>query len=438
LIGSILSDREMGLETIVRGSTSRREPLRRALQLTNPAWICVFAGLALSLLGVYGIDVAETVRPIAAGDLAAIAWKQVVFLIIGMLAATMIALPHFRVLGWVAWPAFFLSIGLLVFLLVPWVPEALVTPRNGARAWIDLGPIDVQPSEPAKVAYVLVVAHYLRYRSTHRTFKGLLFPGLITLPPVALITLQPDLGTASLFVPALGAMLIAAGARLRHLAIICVAAACAAPAAYPLLQDHQKVRIVGLVKQFQGDESSAADINFQSYTAQNLIGAGRLTGMPSEAARALVRYNALPERHNDTIFAVLCARFGLLGGAAIIGLNLIWVLGAALTAATTRVPQGRLIAVGLAGFVAAQSTVNIGMNLGLLPIIGVTLPFVSYGGSSIVTSWLMTGLILNVGLHPARPPFRKSFEYADDDEQRAPGRTRIEAKRQRGAVVASR
>ncbi|MEM7755707.1 MAG: FtsW/RodA/SpoVE family cell cycle protein, partial [Planctomycetota bacterium] len=366
-ISSILTDREMGLETIVRGSTSRRESLGRALKIRNPAWLCVFAGLCLSLLGVYGIDVAETVRPIAAGDLAPIAWKQVVFLIVGLLAGTMIALPHFRVLGWVAWPVFFLSVALLVFLLVPFVPESIVTPRNGARAWIDLGPIDLQPSEPAKVAYVLVLAHYLRYRSTHRSFGGLIFPGLITLPPVALITLQPDLGTSSLFVPALGAMLVAAGARLRHLAIICIAAGCAAPAAYPLLQDHQKVRIVGLVKQFQGDQSSAADINFQSYTAQNLIGAGGVAGMPSEAARALVRYNALPERHNDTIFAVLAARFGLVGGLAVVGLNLLWVLGAALTAATSRVPQGRLIAVGLAGFFAAQSTVNIGMNLGLLP-----------------------------------------------------------------------
>jgi cell division protein FtsW (lipid II flippase) len=431
VIGGLLSDRELGIETIVRGSTSRREPLRRALCVINPAWICVLAGLALSLLGVYAIDVAESVRPIADGDLAAIAWKQVVFLIIGMLAATIIALPHYRVLAWLAWPGYVISIGLLVFLLVPWVPESLVTPRNGARGWIDLGVVDFQPSEPAKVAYVLAIAQYMRYRSTHRRFKGLIVPGLISLPPVALITLQPDLGTASLFVPALGAMLVAAGARLRHLALICVAAACAAPAAYPLLRDHQKVRIVGLIKQFQGDDSSAQDINFQSYTAQNLIGAGRESGMPSVAARALVRYNALPERHNDTVFAVIASRFGFVGGFIVIGLNALWVVGACLTAATSRVPQGRLIAVGLAGFVAAQSVVNIGMNLGLLPIIGITLPFVSYGGSSIVTSWLMTGLVLNVGLHPARPPFRSSFEYPEDDDEQT-NATRSGRGRRRG------
>jgi cell division protein FtsW (lipid II flippase) len=107
------------------------------------------------------------------------------------------------------------------------------------------------------------------------------------------------------------------------------------------------------------------------------------------------------------------------------------VVGACLTAATSRVPQGRLIAVGLAGFVAAQSVVNIGMNLGLLPIIGITLPFVSYGGSSIVTSWLMTGLVLNVGLHPARPPFRSSFEYPEDDDEQT-NATRSGRGRRRG------
>ena len=77
--------------------------------------------------------------------------------------------------------------------------------------------------------------------------------------------------------------------------------------------------------------------------------------------------------------------------------------------------MGRLIAVGLAAFVAAQTVINIGMNLGVLPIIGITLPFVSYGGSSLITCWLMTGLVMSCGLHKARPPFRESFEYEDDD-----------------------
>ncbi|MEM7622403.1 MAG: FtsW/RodA/SpoVE family cell cycle protein [Planctomycetota bacterium] len=407
------------LAGLIRGTNAAATGMHASLRVLNPAWLCVLAAIPLTALGVYTIDIAETTRPLAGFDLASIAWKQVVFGIIGMLAATLIALPHHRLVGLLAWPGLIAVIALLIFLLVPFAPAALVTPRNGARSWIDLGPIDLQPSELCKVAYVVVIARYLRRRSTHRSLSGLIIPGVITAIPVGLITLQPDLGTASLFVPSLFAMLVAAGARLRHLTLIVLCAALAAPAVYPVLKPHQKERIVGLVKQFQGDTSGDQGVNFQGATAQTLIGAGGLSGASDDAARALVRYNRLPERHNDTVFAVLVTRLGFLGGAAMLALYLVWLLGALLTAGICRDPEARIIGVGLAGFVAAQVIVNIGMNLGLLPIIGVTLPFVSYGGSSLVTTWIMTGLIMNTGLHRPRPPFHNSFEYPDADEHTA-------------------
>lgn len=383
------------------------------LKLINWAWLTVLASVALTLVGVYAIDLAEQPTPNA--PLAGAAAKQLAFLAIGLVAGLAIALPHVRVLGWLSWPLFAACIGLLIFVLIPAVPAFLVTPRNGARAWINLGVADFQPSELTKIAYVMAVAHYLRFRHQHRRFLGLVVPALITAVPVALITVQPDLGTASLFGPALFAILIAAGARLRHLAVIVLCGLLIAPAVYPFLQPHQKQRIVGLAAQITGDTTRADDINFQSVTAQNLIGSGGLTGRPDPAARALVRYNSLPEAHNDMVFAVVVARFGMLGGLALIALYTLWLAGALLTAACCKEPMGRLIAVGLAAFVAAQVVVNIGMNLGLLPIIGITLPFVSYGGSSLLTSWLMAGLVLSCALHKARPPFRESFEYEDDD-----------------------
>ena len=406
------TQRRSAIGRLIHGTNVRR-PMSSDLNLITPAWLCVVAALGLSLIGVYAINLAG--GPAPGGTLAAAAWKQIVFTIIGLLAAVLVALPHYRWLTFVSWPAMGLCIALLVFLLLPFVPASIVTPRNGARGWIDLGPVDLQPSELTKIAYVLVVAHYLRYRSTHRRLKGLLVPGLITAVPVALITLQPDLGTAALFVPTLFAMLVAAGARLRHLTLIVLCAALAAPAAYPILKPHQKQRIVGLVRQFQGDTSSARDINFQAFTAQNIIGAGGLSGHDPAKARALVRYNRLPERHNDTIFAVIVGRFGLLGGLALLALGSLWVVGAIATSAANPTPQGRLIGVGFAAFVTTQFVVNVGMNIGLLPIIGITLPFVSYGGSSLLTVWIMTGLIVNVAIHRDTRPFRSSFEYADDD-----------------------
>jgi rod shape determining protein RodA len=397
---------------LFRGSVATSEPFWKAVRLVNFSWLTVLASIGLSLAGIYTIDVGEN---LGGTEMAAEASKQAVFMLVGMVACVVVASPHYRFVGLFSWPVYILCVGLLLLLLMPGVPTWLVRPRNGARAWIDIGPVDFQPGELAKIAFVLVVARYLRYRHHHRRFRGLIVPGLFAAVPVGLITVQPDLGTASLFVPALFAVLIAAGARLRHLTLIVLCAALAAPAAWPFLQPHQKTRIVGLYKQFQGDTTTAYDINYQSITAQTLIGAGQVVGRGDGASRALVHYNRLPEAHNDMIFAVVVNRFGLLGGLALMGLYLMWVLGAWLVAGTCRDPLGRLIAAGLPAFIAAQVVVNIGMNLGVLPIIGITLPFVSYGGSSLLTCWVMTGLIVNVALHKPRPPFRSSFEYADDD-----------------------
>jgi cell division protein FtsW (lipid II flippase) len=385
-------------------------PARWAITLAHAAWISVFAAFALSAISVYTIDVA--LRS-ADGPPAGEAIKQLVFAGVGVLAAALITLPHYRLLGRISWPLMGLSIVLLLALWVPGMPESIVKPINGQRCWIDLKFFKLQPSELAKVSFVLVVAHYLRFRSTHRTFLGLVPVGLIAAVPLGLIMLQPDLGSVILFIPALFAMLVAAGARMRHLVIIVLAAALAAPAMYPFLKPHQKTRIVALVKQIQGDKEGAYDISYQSFTAQRLVGSGQAAGSTDGHTRALVRFNSLPERHNDFIFSVIAARFGFAGGVAVLLVYALWLVGALLTAANCKDPFGRLLCVGLAGFIAAQVVINVGMNVGLLPVIGITLPFLSYGGSSMITVWLMTGLIVNVAMRKPLPPFRPSFEWEE-------------------------
>lgn len=401
------------LGRLVRGAARSPWDVRQTLRWLTPAWICLAASLALSLLGIHCVDVA------AGGDgplgLGRTAIKQVIFVGVGIAAAAIIALPHYRWLLYLAVPWLIAMVGMLVFLLLPFVPDAWVT-RNGTRGWFKFGWADFQPAEIAKIAYVLVIARYLRFRKEHRRFLGLVPVAVITFIPVGLITLQPDLGTAMLFVPSLFAMLLAAGARLRHLSIIVLAAMLAGPAAYPLLKPHQKARIVGLIKQVQGDRTSAHDLNFQAFTAQTIAGAGELTGMSAQHATALIRYNALPEGHNDMVYSVVLCRFGALGGLVVMGLYVAWIAGALGAAAMCRDAFGRLVAVGIAAFVAAQAAVNIGMNLGVLPIIGITLPFVSYGGSSVLSCWLMTGLVMSVGLHRPIGPYRRSFEYDDDED----------------------
>ncbi len=386
------------------------DTLRRAYG----AWLTIAASLLISLIGVYCIHLSDAARPLAPAGIGPTASRQLLFLGVGVLAALIAVVPNYRALSFISFPLLGLMIALLIFLLVPFVPSWLVAPRNGARSWINIGPVDFQPSEVAKIGFVLALSHYLRFRENHRRFLGLVPPGIIAFIPIALITLQPDFGTALLFVPVLFAMLVAAGAKLKHLAIIVIIAATASPVAYPLLKPHQKARIVGLIQQFKGDTSADQDINMQSVAAQRLIGAGGFVGQPAERATTLMRFNPLPERHNDMIPAVIIQRFGLLGAIGLLFLYFAWIVGALITAGLTREPFGRLICVGFAAFVAAQVFVNLGMNTGLLPIIGITLPYASAGGSSLVAMWLMTGLVLNVAVRRPKKPTRHSFEFPDE------------------------
>lgn len=378
------------------------------IALWHPGLLTLLASIGLAALGIQAIATTSGLEPRTLGPYAA---RQGALLFVGLAAAAVVAIPHHRsfirltpllVLG---------ALGLLVFLLLPFVPESLVAPRNGARRWISLGVTDFQPSELAKIIYVLAVARYLRFRKNHRRLLGLIPPALITFIPMGLILVEPDLGTAALFIPALFAMLIAAGARLKHIAAIVVIAAAVAPSMYPLLQPHQKARILAMINQVTGDRSQADTINYQGDRAMTVVGAGGLSGLGERRSRAVVHFNRLPEDHNDMIFAVIVNRFGFAGGLATLGLFGVWILGAIGAAAACKDPFGRLVAVGLAAFVAAQAFVNVGMTVGALPITGMTLPFVSYGGSSMVAAMMMTGLVFNIGMRRPKRLWRESFDF---------------------------
>jgi rod shape determining protein RodA len=388
-------------------------------RLANPALLSIIAGLLLSLLGLYAIDIGSGPRTPPADPavgqqlLSATALRHGMFTIIGVLAGLFVALRDPRRIRHAAWFFLAVAMGLLLLLILPGVPDALVRPRNGVRAWIDLGPIDLQPTELAKIAWILVLADYLRYRDDHRTLGGLFRPALITFIPIALIMQQPDLGSALLFVPTLIAILIAAGMKLKHLALVVTIGALALPASYPLLKPYQQQRIQGMISQLKGDASRNDDINFQSSTAITLIGAGQTTGNSDAQSRALVRFSKLPERHNDMILAVVINRFGLTGALLVLALYILWVGGMLAAAAVTTDPFGRLVCVGFAAIVTTQALVNAGMVAGVLPIIGVTLPFISYGGSSMVSMWLMTGLATAIGFRRSEGLVRPTFEFTD-------------------------
>lgn len=365
--------------------------------------MCVGAALLLSIIGLVAIG---TVRE----DLVL---RQAVALGIAVAAAGFAVAPSHRRLDMIAWPLMGLCLVLLLVLLMPGVPEALVRPRNGASRWIDLGITEMQPSELAKVAVVLAIASWLRLRRNQRSFSGLIPPLLVALVPMGLILVEPDLGTALLFLPICFAMLIAAGARWRDLGKVCALAVAGAALMIPLLRPHQVDRLDAMWAQIRGDTSLADSSGYQGQLAMTMVAAGSVAGQGADQAGDLLRWNHLPEDHNDMIFAVIALRWGMVGQIVTWSLYLLLVAGGLLTAATCREAFGRLIAVGASALLFAQMVVNTGMTIGVMPITGMTLPFVSAGGSSLVTAWILVGLVLNVGLRPPSRLWREQFAFDD-------------------------
>lgn len=370
----------------------------------HPGWLIVVAAAVLTLLG---YAVIGTTRP-------STATRHFVLGGIGVVAAICMLLPPPRRFRQASWWLLGGCILLLLFLLVPGVPDAIVHPRNGARRWINLFATDLQPSELTKIAFVLAMAAHLRFRDHYRRFGGLLLALGLAFPPIVLILIEPDLGTAMLFVPTLLAMLIAAGSRYRDLFLIGLMAIVAAGSMWPLLRPHQKDRIVAMVAQVRGDTRFEQDIGYQGARAMMLVGAGGIDGVGREQAKSLLDANHLPEEHNDMVFAVICLRWGVLGALVVWGLYMVLATGGLLIAIGCRDPFPRLVAVGLTAMLLSQMFINTAMTIGLAPITGLTLPFVSAGGSSLVVAWMMSGILFGIAMRREHPMTREGFAFGGE------------------------
>ncbi|MCK6485284.1 MAG: rod shape-determining protein RodA [Phycisphaerae bacterium] len=344
--------------------------------------------------------------------------RQLAFAAVGLLAAGAAAAVGHKALGRFAYPLFGLTLVLLAVLAVARdLPLDPVIPvRRNTTRWIVLGPLQFQVSDAAKIVFVLALAAYLRFRSNYRTIRGLMPPFLLTLAPTALILLEPDLGTSLLLMPVLFVMLFAAGARKRHLALFAVLGAAAAPAFYfsGLMDDYQRQRIDVLFRQNDPDPRWQMGPGFQLRQSKTAIGSGQLLGQDAEDA-AFFRHNLLPEEHNDFIFAVIAHQFGFAGAAAVILAYVVLLTAGLAAASATHDPFSRLVAVGLSAMIGVQATVNIGMTMGLMPITGMTLPFISSGGSSLVTCFAAVGLLISVARHRPRMIAHKPFEFGDEE-----------------------
>ena len=380
---------------------------RSGIRKLHAGWLVFLAAFLLMFIGIEAID---TTRPSTAS-------KQLMLGGVGMVFAFVIAFIPQKRFRQASWWLYLLGMVLLVFLLIPGIPDVIVHPRHGARRWINLGITDMQPSEIAKIAFVFAMASHLRFKNHYRQFKGLVLALLVAIPPMVLILVEPDLGTAMLFLPALIAMLIAAGARFRHLLIIGLLAIVSAGSMYPILQPHQKDRIQALIAQVQGDDRYEQTIGYQGARAMMLIGAGQEIGVGKDRAAELLEANHLPEEHNDMIFAVIALRWGFWGAIAVWVLYAFFAIGGIIASMGCRDPFPRLVAVGLTTMVISQMVINTAMTLGLAPITGLTLPFVSAGGSSLVIAWLMAGILFGIAMRRDPVMTREGFQFSEKGNQ---------------------
>ena len=344
-------------------------------------WVLVAAVLALCLVGVM------TVASATSQSGGSFVRRQVLWVGLGLLsgAATM-RIGYRRMLDW-ALPLYVVALTLLVLVL------ALGQARLGAQRWLDLGLFSLQPSEVARLALILLLARYFQLRPGVRDpMRGLIVPMMIIAPLALLVLIEPDLGSAVMLGVAGMAICIAAGAPRRWFGWLAALGVMASPAAWLwLLKDYQKERLLVFMDPNR-DPLGAGYTVIQSRIA---VGSGGFFGKGWQAGTQN-QLNFLPERHTDFIFSVIGEEWGFLGSVVVIGLFLVVVFRILQTLRQTGDPAGQFLSVGVAVWLGLQAVINVAMTMGLVPVVGLPLPFVSYGGSNLVTAMIGIGLVLDV------------------------------------------
>jgi rod shape determining protein RodA len=384
-------------------------------------WL-MLAGLGgLMLIGVLFVYSATMANESAA----LIAWynqpwfRQVVWYIIGLGSMGAVCLVDYRILARWSLVIYCLVILLLIAVLIPGVGAD----RYGARRWIDLGPFSLQPSEFAKVAFILAMGNFLsrpqdELRSVKIFWQAL---GMVVLPFI-IIMKEPDLGSALILLPVSLTMLFVSGVPPRYIntlvgasgllvSLILVDVLFAPPQWQIKLEDYQKRRLLtyfgidGIPKDAtpqQRAEARRAQRNYSYNVDQALIsvGSGGLTGKGwQQGTQNALGYLPRAVAHNDFIFSVIAEEKGFMGSATVVVLYSVVLFAGIRVAGQARDRLGRLLAVGVVAMLFGHVFINIGMNIRIMPVTGVPLPLLSYGGSSVLCSLIAAGILQNVYIH---------------------------------------
>lgn len=364
------------------------------------AWMMVAVSLCISLLGLLGLVRADELY-----GRTQLVERQMVWLLLALPVMATAALVPYRLLRPWSMPVYFLSLLLLTAVL-------FMPPVNGSRRWIPLGLFDLQASEPARLAFVLALAAWLMHRRTQQSLRGLVAPVGLAALPMFLIVREPDLDTALLFVPVLGGMLYAAGARTRHLAAAVLAGAACLPLLWLQMSAEQRSRVVSVFVQQDGGPAPAGD-GFHLHQSKQVLALGGLEGSWLQEEPPIDDASAwqLPAARTDFIFVMIGERFGLPGCGLLLLLYGLLIASGLKIASGCSEPWGRLVAVGITVLLGVQVILNTGMTVGLLPITGTALPLCSYGGSSLVCTYASIGMLINIGIHQTLEATGRPFAF---------------------------
>ena len=319
---------------------------------------------------------------------------QVYWLILGFGVAGVTIVVDYRFFEKNGWAAY--GFGLVLLVLVFLLGRTI----RGSTRWIALGGFSLQPSEMMKVFLIIALAKYLHHdpKTGGRTLKDLVVPGVILAIPMMLILAQPDLGTAFIFAFIFGTIMVLTRLKPRSLVTLTTSFVLAAPATWVyLLKDYQKARIIAFLDRLNGESADILDSGWHTHQSLIAIGSGGVAGKGFMRGTQNM-FSFLPDRHTDFPFPVWAEEQGLIGALVLLALYLFLVLWALKIAHQAKDRFGAVVAVGVAAMIFWQTIINLGMVSGLLPVVGMTLPLFSYGGSSVLTVMFGLGLLMNVSM----------------------------------------
>jgi len=349
-------------------------------------WTLLILALAICSIGVLniystGFSLTSTKTPLYL--------KQIQWIVIGLFFMLVVIALDYRFLSHYAYAIHGVAIALLVLVIF----YGYTT--HGSQRWISLGGFSFQPSELVKITLIISLARYFSSRGAGSNYglKELLAPAVIVLVPFLLIVRQPDLGTALMLLIIFLSMVLFVGVRLKDLLITMVSGLLMVPLAWHFLKDYQKDRIMT----FFDPERDPLGAGYHIIQSMIAVGSGGFLGKGFlKGTQTQLKF--LPEQQTDFVFSVFAEEWGFVGGLVLIILFLSLILWGLKVAQNSRDLPGTLIAYGITIMIFWGAFINIGMVLGILPVVGIPLPFLSYGGSSIVVLMISIGLLINISM----------------------------------------